>query len=114
VTKEFPWVRANLYEKQWRLYKHSNNELPDLDRLLKHKQRIRKLWRETRDPACKTAVNWVTKSIRRMTRKKANETAACLEIQFTPHDLCDENHEGRVEATVEALLEAADNSPLRE
>jgi hypothetical protein len=24
--------------------------------------------------------------------KKANTTADCLEIQFTPHDLCDENH----------------------
>jgi hypothetical protein len=31
------------------------------------------LWQETRDPACKTAVNWVTKSIRRMTREKALE-----------------------------------------
>jgi hypothetical protein len=36
---------------------------------VKHKQRLRKLWQETRDPACKTAVNWVMKSIRRMTRK---------------------------------------------
>jgi hypothetical protein len=50
-----------------------NNDLPGLDRLLKHKQRLRKLWQETRDPACKTAVNWVTKAIRRMTRKKALE-----------------------------------------
>jgi hypothetical protein len=48
-----------------------NNDLPGLDRLLKHMQRLRKLWQETRDPACKTAVNWVTKSIRWMTRKKA-------------------------------------------
>jgi hypothetical protein len=31
------------------------------------------LWQETRDPACKTAVNWVTKSIRWMTSKKALE-----------------------------------------
>jgi hypothetical protein len=30
-----------------------NNDLPGLDRLLKHKQRLRKLWQETRDPACK-------------------------------------------------------------
>jgi hypothetical protein len=36
-----------------------NNDLPGLDRLLIHKQRIQKLWQETRDPACKTAVNWV-------------------------------------------------------
>jgi hypothetical protein len=50
-----------------------NNDIPGLDRLLKHKQRLRKLWQETRNPACKTAVNWVTKAIRRMTRKKALE-----------------------------------------
>jgi hypothetical protein len=47
-----------------------NNDLPGLDRLLKHKERLRKLWQETRDPACKTAVNWATKSIRKMTRKR--------------------------------------------
>jgi hypothetical protein len=41
-----------------------NNDLPGLDHLLKHKKRLRKLWQETRNPACKTAVNWVTKSIR--------------------------------------------------
>jgi hypothetical protein len=35
---------------------------------LKHKRRLRQLSQETRDPACKTAVNWVTKSVRRMTR----------------------------------------------
>jgi hypothetical protein len=49
-----------------------NNNLPGLDRLLKYKQRLRKMWQETRDPACKTAVNWVTKQIRRMTLKKAH------------------------------------------
>jgi hypothetical protein len=41
-----------------------NNDIPGLDRLLKYKRRLIKLWQETRDPACKTAVNWVTKSIR--------------------------------------------------
>jgi hypothetical protein len=46
-----------------------NKYIPGLDRLLKHKQGLRKLWQETRDPACKTAVNWVTKAIRRLTRK---------------------------------------------
>jgi hypothetical protein len=51
-----------------------NNDIPGLDRLLKHKRRLRKLWQETGDPACKTAVNWVTKSIRRMSHKKARET----------------------------------------
>jgi hypothetical protein len=45
-----------------------NNDLPGLDRLLKYKNRTRKLWQETRDPGCKKAVNWVSKSIRRMTR----------------------------------------------
>jgi hypothetical protein len=42
---------------------------------------------------------------------KANAIADCLANQFTPHDLCDENHEERVEARVQALLEAADNNP---
>jgi hypothetical protein len=50
-----------------------NNDLPDLGRLLKNKRSLRKSWQETRDPACKTRVKWVTKSIRRMTRKKALE-----------------------------------------
>jgi hypothetical protein len=31
------------------------------------------LWQETRDSGCKAAVNWVSKAIRRMTRKKALE-----------------------------------------
>jgi hypothetical protein len=31
------------------------------------------LWQETRDPGCKTAVNWVTKTIRRETQRKALE-----------------------------------------
>jgi hypothetical protein len=39
---------------------------------------------------------------------KANTIADCLENQFTPHDLCDENHEERVEAGVQALLKAAE------
>jgi hypothetical protein len=34
---------------------------------------MKKLWQETRDPGCKTAVNWVSKAIRRMARKKALE-----------------------------------------
>jgi hypothetical protein len=37
---------------------------------------------------------------------KANAIADCLENQFTPHDLCDENHERQMEARVQALLEA--------
>jgi hypothetical protein len=48
-------------------------EIPGLDRLLKHKRKLRKLWHKTRDPACKMAVNWVTKDIRRMVRRRALE-----------------------------------------
>jgi hypothetical protein len=40
--------------------------------------------------------------------EKANAIADCLEIQFSPHDLCDENHERRVEAAVRALHETVD------
>ncbi|PNF15438.1 hypothetical protein B7P43_G18173, partial [Cryptotermes secundus] len=43
--------------------------------------------------------------------KKSNEIADCLEIQFTPHDLCDENREQRVEARVQVLLETVDENP---
>jgi hypothetical protein len=50
-----------------------NTDLPGLDRLLIQKQRLRNMWQETRDPACKTAVNWVKKAIRRMTRRRALE-----------------------------------------
>jgi hypothetical protein len=45
--------------------------------------------------------------------EKANAIADCLEIQFTPHGLCDENHERRVEARVHALLNTVDNNPLK-
>jgi hypothetical protein len=50
-----------------------NNDLPGLYRLLKYKKRMRKLWQQTRDLGCKKTVNWVSKSIRRMTPKKALE-----------------------------------------
>jgi hypothetical protein len=43
--------------------------------------------------------------------EKANAIADCLENQFTPHDLCDDNQEWRVEARLQALLEAVDNNP---
>jgi hypothetical protein len=33
----------------------------------------RKLWQETTVPACKTAVNWVTRNLRRMVRKRVLE-----------------------------------------
>jgi hypothetical protein len=46
--------------------------------------------------------------------EKASAIADRLENQFTPHDLCDENHEWRVEVGVQALLEAVDNNPQKE
>jgi hypothetical protein len=42
--------------------------------------------------------------------ENANAIADCLEIQFTSHDLFDEDHERRVEARVHALLNSAHNS----
>jgi hypothetical protein len=46
--------------------------------------------------------------------EKVNAIADCLGNQFTPHDLCDENHEWRMEARVQALREAVDrNHPER-
>jgi hypothetical protein len=42
---------------------------------------------------------------------KAKAIADCLENQFTPHNLCEENHEQQVEAKVQALLEAVDSNP---
>jgi hypothetical protein len=50
-----------------------NNELPEADSFLQLKQRLKKMWHETIDPACKTVVHWVTKTIRRMTRRRALE-----------------------------------------
>jgi hypothetical protein len=47
-------------------------DLPCLDQLLKHKK-LRKLWQETRDPACKMAVNCISKLIGCMTHKGALE-----------------------------------------
>jgi hypothetical protein len=45
--------------------------------------------------------------------EKVNESADCLETQFTPHDPCDENHERQVDR-IQNLPEAIDNeSPER-
>jgi hypothetical protein len=44
--------------------------MADLGRLLKHKRKRRKLWQETTDPVCKTAVNWDTRNLRRMAGKE--------------------------------------------
>jgi hypothetical protein len=44
--------------------------------------------------------------------EKANAVDDCLGNQFTPHDLCGETHERRVEARVQALLDAVENNLL--
>jgi hypothetical protein len=64
-----------------------NSDLSGIDRLLKQKQKLRKLWHETRDPACKTEVSWVTKTIRRMTQRKALERweTRIRNCAVTPH-----------------------------
>jgi hypothetical protein len=45
-------------------------EIPGLDHLFNHEGKLRKLWQEIRNPACKTAVNWVTRNKSRMVRKE--------------------------------------------
>jgi len=42
--------------------------------------------------------------------EKAKVTTDCLENQFSPHDLCDENHERQVVARIQALSEAVADS----
>jgi hypothetical protein len=42
---------------------------------------------------------------------KTNVIADCLEKQFTPLDLCEENHERWVETRVQALFESVDGIP---
>jgi hypothetical protein len=42
---------------------------------------------------------------------KANAISDCLEIQFSPHELCAENLKRQVEAAVQALHETVYNSP---
>jgi hypothetical protein len=164
VARDFIASMALAYRLSTRKVRLStlNNDIPGLDCLLKQKQRLKKLWQETRVPAYKAAVNQVTNSIRRLTRRKAleqwenkigncevrpqaiwliaksvtnrdgptaptaihgpsglkfhllqkaNAISDCLENQFTPQDLWDYNQERWVEARVQDLLEAVDNSP---
>jgi hypothetical protein len=42
----------------------------------------------------------------------SNAIADCLGNQFTSHDLCDENHERRVETVVHVLFASADDISL--
>lgn len=41
---------------------------------------------------------------------KANANANCLKDQFTPHVICDGNHEPRVEVKVQAVLKEEDKN----
>jgi hypothetical protein len=50
-------------------------------------------------PRAPTAIHG-TSGLKFHPSEKANGIADCLENQFTHHDLCDENHERRVEARV--------------
>jgi hypothetical protein len=43
--------------------------------------------------------------------EKVNVIADCLENQFIPHDVYEENHERRVQARVQALSEGVDDNP---
>jgi hypothetical protein len=56
-------------------YWELNNELPGLNHLLQHK---------IRDPARKTAVNWITETVLRMTRRKAFERWGKSNCEVTP------------------------------
>jgi hypothetical protein len=49
------------------------------------------------EPRAPTAIHCLL-GLKFLSLEKANAIADCLENQFTPHDLCDENHERRVEA----------------
>lgn len=62
-------------------------KLPILDRLLKYKRKLRKLWQDTGDPACKTAVNWNTQNIGKIVQKRALEIweTKLAKCEITPH-----------------------------
>lgn len=51
-------------------------------------------------------------SIQYQPLEKAIAIADYLENQFTPHDLCDKNLKRRMEATLQAQLEAANDTLL--
>jgi hypothetical protein len=71
ATSDFTASIASVYRLE--TSKITLSEIPGLENLLKHKQGLRKLWQITRDPACKTTLNWVSKTIKRITRRKALE-----------------------------------------
>jgi hypothetical protein len=63
-------------------------------------------------PRAPTAIHGAS-GIKFRLSNKTNAIADSLEIQFTPHDLCDKNHERRVEADVQTLLNTVDTTPLK-
>jgi hypothetical protein len=64
-------------------------------------------------PRAPTAIHG-TSGLKFLPSEKANAIADCLEIQFTPREVCDKYYDRRVEAEVHALLETVDkNNPQR-
>jgi hypothetical protein len=85
--------------------------------LVNNKATLQAIWPITKSfinrdgPRAPTAIHSLL-SIKCHPSEKANTTADCLEKQFTPHGLSEENHERWVHATrVQALLQAVDNDP---
>jgi hypothetical protein len=71
---------------------------------------IAKSLQKRHEPSARTAIHGPL-GLNFHPSEKANAISYCLENQFTHHDLCDEYHERRVEARVQALLEAVNNKP---
>jgi hypothetical protein len=64
------WLQHMAYRLEETTILGRKCKLPGLDRPLRHEMRFRKLWQESTYPASKTGVNWITKTIKRMTLKK--------------------------------------------
>jgi hypothetical protein len=61
------------------------------------------------EPRAPTAIHG-TSGLKLHPSDKANAIADSLEVQFTPHYLCDENHERWVEDDVQTLLNTVDTT----
>jgi hypothetical protein len=70
---------------------------------------IAKLLTKRNEPEPPTAVHGTLRIIYHP-KEKANAIADYLENQFASNDMCDENHERRVETRVEALLASVDDT----
>jgi hypothetical protein len=62
-------------------------------------------------PRPPTAIHGGASGLKFHPYKKAKAIADCLEIQFTPHDMCDKNHEQQVDIRLDAVLDTIPNSP---